>query len=50
MTTPFFKHFSYYFITFVKIQLNLLLEEYFLHVFSLGLSRYMLLFYSYNLR
>ena len=50
MTTPFFKRFSYYSFTFVKKQLHLFLEEYFLHIFSLGLSRNMLLFYLYNLR
>ena len=48
MTTPVFKQFSNYFFAFVKIQLNLLLEEYFL--FSLLVcNRNMLLFYSYNL-
>ena len=50
MITPFYKHFSYYFFTFVKIKLNILLKEYFLHIFSLGLSSNMFLFYSYNLR
>ena len=35
--------------TFVKIQLNILLEEYFSHIFSLGLSSDMLLLYSSNL-
>ena len=47
---PIFQDFSYYFFTFVKIQLNLLLEEYFLLTFSLGMSRNMFLFYSNNLR
>ena len=47
---PIFQAFFLLLFTFVKIQLNLVLEEYLLHIFSLGLSRNMLLFYSYNLR
>ena len=47
---PNFHAFSYYFFTFVKNQLNLSLEEYFLLIFSLCMSCNMLLFYSYNLR
>ena len=38
----------HYFFTFVKKQLNLSLEEYFLRVFSLCMSRNMFLFYSYK--
>ena len=46
MTTPFFKHFSYYFFTLVKNQLNLSLEKYFLLVSSLCMSHNIVSFVS----